>query len=106
MSRSGRQVSGSRAGAYAGRVPDLLAWLRRHPWQADGLLALLLAAMSAGQWQWQGQTPNATPAAVTAVSVLMAATTNIATGYRRRGTTVAASSTLTAATAAGSWPCH
>jgi signal transduction histidine kinase len=55
-------------------VPDVLGWLRRHPWQADGLLALLLAAMSAGQWQWQGQTPNATPAAVTAVSVLMAAT--------------------------------
>ena len=51
MSRSGRQVSGSRAGAYAGRVPDLLAWLRRHPWQADGLLALLLVALSRGQWQ-------------------------------------------------------
>ena len=68
MSRSGSQVSTPRADAYAGRVPDLLAWLRRHPWQADGLLALLLVLFSSGQWQGQD------PAAVAAVSVLLAAT--------------------------------
>jgi signal transduction histidine kinase len=49
-------------------VPDVLGWLRRHPWQADGLLALLLVALSAGQWQGQ----YAIGAAV--VSVLLAAT--------------------------------
>ncbi len=43
-------------------------WLRRHPWQADGLLALLLAALSARQWQGDDA------AAVAAVSVLLAAT--------------------------------
>jgi signal transduction histidine kinase len=49
-------------------VPDVLGWLRRHPWQADSLLALLLAAASAGQWQGQYR------ASLAAVSVLLAAT--------------------------------
>jgi signal transduction histidine kinase len=49
-------------------VPVVLTWLRRHPWQADCLLALLLAALSADEWQG----PYA--AAVAAVSVLLAAT--------------------------------
>ena len=35
---------------YPGRMPDLLAWLRGHPWQADSLLALLLVVASSGQW--------------------------------------------------------
>jgi signal transduction histidine kinase len=68
MSRSGSQVSVPRAGAYPGRVPDMPGWLRRHPWQADGLLALLLAAFSARQWQ------GAYAHDVAAVSVLLAAT--------------------------------
>ena len=70
MSGSGSQVPAPRAGAYPGRVPDVLGWLRGHPWQADGLLALLLVALSSGQWQ------GAYPVAVAAVSVLLAATAN------------------------------
>jgi hypothetical protein len=57
-----------RADAYPGHVPDVLGWLRRHPWQADSLLALLLVAASAGQWQGQHR------AGLAAVSVLLAAT--------------------------------
>jgi signal transduction histidine kinase len=68
MSRSGSQVPAPRADAYPGRVIDMPGWLRRHPWQADGLLAVLLVALSAGQWQGDY------PAAVAAVSVLLAAT--------------------------------
>ncbi len=67
MSRSGSQVP-ARRGAYPGRVPDMRGWLRRHPWQADGLLALLLAALSSGQWQ------GANAHGIAAVSVLLAAT--------------------------------
>ena len=66
MSRSGSQAPVP--GAYPGRVPDMLGWLRRHPWQADGLLALLLAAASAGQWQ------GAYARDIAVVSVLLAAT--------------------------------
>ena len=54
--------------AYPGHMPDVPGWLRRHPWQADGLLALLLVALSRGQWQGNY------PAGVAAVSVLLAAT--------------------------------
>jgi signal transduction histidine kinase len=68
MSRSGSQVSAPWADAYPGRVADMLGWLRRHPWQADGLLALLLVALSSQQWH------GSSPAAVAAVSVLLAAT--------------------------------
>jgi signal transduction histidine kinase len=46
----------------------MLGWLRRHPWQADGLLALLLVALSADQWHGRY------PAAVAAGSVVLAAT--------------------------------
>jgi signal transduction histidine kinase len=49
-------------------MPDAPGWLRRHPWQADGLLALLLVALSSGQWQGNY------PAGVAVVSVLLAAT--------------------------------
>jgi signal transduction histidine kinase len=49
-------------------MADLLAWLRRHPWQADGLLALLLIALSSGQWQGHYR------AGIAVVSVLLAAT--------------------------------
>src|SRR5215470_17215991 len=68
MSRSGGQLPAPRADAYPGRVPDKLGWLRHHPWQADGLLALLLVALSYRQWQGDH------PAAVATVSVLLAAT--------------------------------
>ena len=54
--------------AYPGHMPDVPGWLRRHPWQADGLLALLLVALSSGQWQGEYA------AAVAVVSVLLAAT--------------------------------
>ena len=65
---AGRPAATSGYSTYAGKVPVVLTWLRRHPWQADCLLALLLAALSADEWQG----PNA--AAVAAVSVLLAAT--------------------------------
>ena len=68
MSRSGSQVPAPRADAYPGRVPDVLGWLRRHPWQADGLLALLLVVISSGQWQGHYR------AGIAVVSVLLAAT--------------------------------
>src|SRR5215469_4234031 len=46
----------------------MLGWQRSHPWQADGLLALLLVAISSGQWQGKYA------AGIAAVSVLLAAT--------------------------------
>jgi signal transduction histidine kinase len=61
-------VSASRADAYPGRVRDVTGWLRRHPWQADGLLALLLVALSSGQWHGEYAVGTAV------VSVLLAAT--------------------------------
>jgi signal transduction histidine kinase len=67
MSRLGSEVSAPRAGAYPGPMSALLAWSRRHPWQVDGLLAVLLVAFSSGQWH-----QSARGAAV--VSVLLAAT--------------------------------
>jgi signal transduction histidine kinase len=59
---TGRPPDGGQAGAYPGQVPGLRAWLRRHPWQADVLLAAALFAGTSHQ------------ARVTAVSVLLAAT--------------------------------
>src|ERR1700727_426692 len=35
--------------AYPWPMPTMWSWLRRHPWQADGLLALVLFALSAHQ---------------------------------------------------------
>ena len=64
MSRS----AGRPGRTYPGRMADLLAWLRRHPWQADGLLALLLVVISSGQWQGHYR------AGIAVVSVLLAAT--------------------------------
>ena len=51
MTRSGgRRTSARRAGAYPGHVlQDVWAWMRRHPWQADGVLAVVLFAFSAHQ---------------------------------------------------------
>src|SRR5215472_6142484 len=60
---------GQRLGrTYPWRMTDLLAWLRRHPWQVDGLLALLLVVISSGQWQGHYR------AGIAVVSVLLAAT--------------------------------
>jgi hypothetical protein len=52
MSRSVRRhTPPSKASAYPGNVlPDMRAWMRSHPWQADGLLVAVLFAFSAGQW--------------------------------------------------------
>ena len=74
MNRSGSQVPAPRAGAYPGRVPDVLGWLRGHPWQADGLLALPLPLPRADHHQQQGQGSALSHVAVTAFSVLLAAT--------------------------------
>jgi len=63
-----RRTSAPGSSTYAGEVPEVLTWLRGHPWQADGLLALLLVAISSGQWQGRYA------AGVAAVSVLLAAT--------------------------------
>lgn len=49
------------------------AWLRDHPWQADGLLAAALLVVSAPQIA-AGQTGAASRAAYTVVTVLLAAT--------------------------------
>jgi signal transduction histidine kinase len=49
------------------------AWLRNHPWQADGLLAAALLAVSASQIA-AGQTGAASRAAFVVVTVLLAAT--------------------------------
>src|SRR5215831_16410117 len=63
-----RRTSAPGSSTYAGEVPEVLTWLRGHPWQADGLLALLLVAISSGQWQGKYA------AGIAAVSVLLAAT--------------------------------
>lgn len=51
MTRSGgRRTSAPSAGAYPGYVlQNVYAWLRRHPWQADSALAVVLLALSADQ---------------------------------------------------------
>jgi signal transduction histidine kinase len=49
------------------------AWLRNHPWQADGLLAAALLAVSVSQIA-AGQTGAASRAAFVVVTVLLAAT--------------------------------
>jgi hypothetical protein len=51
MTRSGgRRTSAPSAGAYPGYVlQNVYAWLRRHPWQADSALAVVLLALSTDQ---------------------------------------------------------
>jgi signal transduction histidine kinase len=51
MTRPGtRRSATSGDSAYPGRVlPDTRAWIRSHPWQADGLLAAALLVLSAPQ---------------------------------------------------------
>ncbi len=49
------------------------AWLRDHPWQADGLLAVVLLAFSGGQFA-AGQASAAMRVTFIAVTVLLAAT--------------------------------
>jgi len=65
---AGRRTSSLADSTYAGTVPEVLTWLRRHPWQADGLLALLLVVISSGQWQGHYRV------GIAVVSVLLAAT--------------------------------
>src|ERR1022692_3165354 len=52
MTRPARwRTSVSGASAYPSSVlQGVYAWLRRHPWQADGVLAMVLLALSAHQW--------------------------------------------------------
>ena len=71
MSRSARC---SAISAYPGQVLSRVsAWLRRHPLQADGLLAAALLAFSVPQLT-AGTTGAASRAAYVAVNVLLAAT--------------------------------
>jgi len=63
-----RRTSALGSSTYAGEVAEVLRWLRGHPWQADGLLALLLVVISSGQWQGRYS------AGIAVVSVLLAAT--------------------------------
>ena len=42
----GRRTSTSGYSTYAGRVPEVPTWLRRHPWQADGRQGEYLAAVA------------------------------------------------------------
>jgi signal transduction histidine kinase len=59
---------------YPGHVLSrMIAWLRRHPWQADGLLAAALLVFSAPQFA-AGTTGPLSRAAYVAVNVLLAAT--------------------------------
>jgi signal transduction histidine kinase len=63
-----RRTSTPVSSTYPGEVRQVLTWLRGHPWRADSLLALMLVAISSGQWQGKY------PAGIAAVSVLLAAT--------------------------------
>jgi signal transduction histidine kinase len=60
-------------GAYPWPVPKVFPWLRGHPWQADGLLALVLLVVSAGQLT-AGTAGGPGRAGYVAVTVLLAAT--------------------------------
>ena len=73
MTRSGRRRSSAPgASAYPGCVlQSLRAWTRRHPWQADSVLAVVLFALSAHQVP--AGTVNVRLTAI-AVSALLAAT--------------------------------
>src|SRR5215472_5760200 len=64
-----RRTSALGSSTYAGEVAEVLRWLRGHPWQADGLLALLLVVISSGQWQGRYS------AGIAVVSVLPAGST-------------------------------
>ena len=85
------------SGNYAGNVlREAGAWLRDRPQQADALLAVVLLALSAGQLT-AGPAGAASRVAFIVVTVLLAAT-----GYRRRGITLPASTTVTTTKAARS----
>src|ERR1039457_3240312 len=73
MTRSGgRRTSAPSAGAYPGYVlQNVYAWLRRHPWQADSALAVVLLALSADQVP---AGPANVVFAASMVTVLLAAT--------------------------------
>jgi signal transduction histidine kinase len=72
MTATARQVTGQARGAYPGHVlQDVRDWLRRHPWQADSLLALVLALLSAGQVPYS---PLSALLGTIVVVVLLAAT--------------------------------
>jgi signal transduction histidine kinase len=68
----GRRTPAPGGSTYPGKVlPDVRAWMRSHPWQADGLLAVALFSFSAGEWPGG---PSAAAAEAIAVSALLAAT--------------------------------
>lgn len=67
-----RHLPAPEASAYPGKVlPDVRAWMRGHPWQADTLLAVVLLALSAHQIP---AGPVSVRLAAIAVSLLLAAT--------------------------------
>ncbi len=62
-------------GAYAKNVVvNLAGWLRARPWQADGLLAAALLAVTAPQVLWYGDADASARAACAVVAVVLAAT--------------------------------
>jgi signal transduction histidine kinase len=69
-------------GAYAKNVlVNVAGWLRAHPWQADGLLAAALLAVSAPQLLWYGEADAPTRAASAIVAVVLAATVLVRRRY-------------------------
>ena len=76
--RAPRQAPAAQRAAYPWPMPTVRSWLRRHPWQADAALALLLLALSAGQ---AVVGPPGTLVAARAVTVLLAATVVIRRRY-------------------------
>jgi signal transduction histidine kinase len=73
MSKSARRpTSAPTTSAYPGNVlQDVRAWLRQHPWQADGLLAVVLFAVSTHQIP---AGPAGVRLAAVTVNLLLAAT--------------------------------
>src|SRR5262249_4030404 len=75
--------------AYPGPVPTVSSWLREHPWQADGLLAVALFAVSVPQLS-AGSADAPARAAYVAVTVLLAASRALRRRWPVAACTVAA----------------
>jgi len=68
-----RQPAARRPGAYPGPVPKVPSWLRAHPGREDGLLAVVLFALS-GQQLAAGQTGDDGRLAYIAITAILAIT--------------------------------
>jgi signal transduction histidine kinase len=83
-----RPAAAGRGAAYPWPVRRVSSWLREHPWQADGLLAVALFAVSVAQLA-TGSAPARDRAAYVAVTVLLAATVAVRRRYPLAAFTVA-----------------